>query len=119
MASKHRVDIGDLYEARHEQLLLFLTRRTGDAEVALDLWAETFAQVLASARRYRGNSRDEEAGWLYAIARNQLSAYLRKGYAEQRMVNKLGIERPPIDDALVSVTRNGCCRVPLDRSICR
>ena len=26
---------------------------------------------------------------------------------------------PPIDDALVSVTRNGCCRVPRDRSACR
>lgn len=96
------IDTEALYARHSDALLRYFARRTADPEAALDLWAETFAQVLASARRYRGNSRDEEAGWLYAIARNQLSAYLRKGYAEQRMVTKLGIERPPIDDALLA-----------------
>ncbi len=94
------IDTEALYERHSDALLRFFARRTADTEIALDLWAETFAQVVGSARRFRGSTADDEAAWLYAIARNQLASYLRKGYAEQRMVRKLGIERPPVDDAL-------------------
>ena len=42
---------------RHrEELLLFLARRTADPQIALDLWAETFAQAVAGQRRYRGTT---------------------------------------------------------------
>ncbi|MBJ7471329.1 MAG: RNA polymerase sigma factor, partial [Solirubrobacteraceae bacterium] len=96
------IDTQALYDRHCDPLLRYFARRTADPQVALDLWAETFAQVVASARRYRGATADDEAAWLYAIARNQLAGYLRKGYAEQRMVRKLGIERPPVDDALLA-----------------
>lgn len=96
------IDTEALYERHCDALLRFFARRTADPQVALDLWAETFAQAVAGARKYRGRTADDEAGWLYAIARNQLAGYLRRGYAEQRMVGKLGIERPPVDDALLA-----------------
>jgi RNA polymerase sigma-70 factor (ECF subfamily) len=97
----HTLDIDALYERHREGLLRYFARRTADAEIALDLWAETFAQAVKGRRRYRGSSEENEAAWLYAIARNLLNAYLRKGYAEQRAVRKLGIERPPVTDELL------------------
>lgn len=95
------IDIDALYDRHQAALLRWFTRRTADPQVALDLWAETFAQAVRSARRFRGESADDQAAWLYAIARNQLGSYLRKGYAEQRAIRKLGIERAPASDALL------------------
>ena len=97
-----QLDTEVLYERQSDAVLRWFARRTADPQVALDLWAETFAQAVAGARRFRGNTADDEAAWLFAIARNQLAGYLRRGYAEQRAVHKLGIERPPVDDALLA-----------------
>jgi RNA polymerase sigma factor (sigma-70 family) len=91
------LDIGRLYERHGEELLTFIVRRTSDTEVALDLWAETFAQALAGRGRYRGATEEEAGGWLYAIARRQLGRYYRRGRAERRAMQRLGIERPQID----------------------
>jgi RNA polymerase sigma factor (sigma-70 family) len=92
-----QLDIGGLYVRHREELLAFIVRRTSDTEVALDLWAETFAQALASRGRYRGATEEEAAAWLYGIARRQLARYYRRGSAERRAMRRLGIERPTID----------------------
>ena len=76
---------------------MFLARRTSDVEVALDLWAETFAQALQSRTRYRGSTAEEEAAWLFRIASRQLSRYYRRGSAERRAMARLRIERPKLD----------------------
>ena len=68
-------------------------RRTADGEVALDLWAETFAQALAGRNRYRGSTDEEAAAWLFGIARNQLARYYRRGTIEQRAMQRLQLER--------------------------
>ena len=96
-----KIDIDALYGRHQAALLRWFARRTADPQVALDLWAETFAQAVRSARRFRGATPDDEAAWLYTIARHQLASYLRKGYAEQRAVRRLGIEREPASDALL------------------
>lgn len=96
-----QINIDVLYARHQGALLRWFARRTDDPQVALDLWAETFAQALRGARRFRGSTPDDEAAWLYAIARNQLATYLRKGYAEQRAVRKLGFEREPASEALL------------------
>jgi RNA polymerase sigma factor (sigma-70 family) len=92
--------VSALYRRHGEALLLFFVRRTTDIELALDLWAETFAQALAGRRRYRGRSDEEAAGWLYGIARRQLALYYRRGRAERRALDRLRIERPPCDESL-------------------
>jgi RNA polymerase sigma-70 factor (ECF subfamily) len=92
-----RLDISALYTEHGEALLVFLTRRTADPELGLDLWAETFAQAVTSQRRFRGRSRAEAAAWLYAIARRQLWQYYRRGSAERRAMKRLSLERPPAD----------------------
>ncbi len=96
------MDVDALYQRHRDALLVFLVRRTADTEVALDLWAETFAQAVAGRRRYRGQTEAEAAGWLYTIAKRQLALYYRRGKAEQKALKKLGLERPPADDALIA-----------------
>lgn len=95
--ANRELDIAALYTRHRDELLLFLVRRTADPEVALDLWAETFAQALAGRRRYRGASDEEAAAWLFSIARRQLSHFYRRGSAERRAMQRLGIERPQLD----------------------
>jgi RNA polymerase sigma-70 factor (ECF subfamily) len=92
------VDIPQLYERHRKELLLFFVRRTADTELAMDLWAETFAQATVSRRRFRGRTEAEAAGWLYAIARRQLALYYRRGQAERRALDRLDVERPPVDE---------------------
>jgi len=84
-----------LYERQADRLLAFFTRRTIDPQIAADLWAETFAQTVAG-HRLRGalsGDDDRDAAFLFAIARRQLALYYRRGYAEQRALRRLGLER--------------------------
>jgi RNA polymerase sigma factor (sigma-70 family) len=92
------LDIAVLYARHREELLLFLVRRTADTEVALDLWAETFAQALLARRRYRGHSDEQAAAWLFTIARRALAHYYRRGRAERKAMVRLGLERPALDE---------------------
>jgi Sigma-70 region 2 len=58
------------YRAHVDELLGFFCRRTGDAELAADLTAETFAAALAGRRRFRS-----EAGSATGVAvRDRLQA---------------------------------------------
>ncbi|MEH3052574.1 MAG: sigma-70 family RNA polymerase sigma factor [Patulibacter minatonensis] len=89
------LDLEAAYAEHGQAVLIFLTRRTADPEVALDLWAETFAVAFERRDRYRGTSGAEAGGWLYGIARNQLRQFYRRGTIEQRALGRLHLERPP------------------------
>jgi RNA polymerase sigma factor (sigma-70 family) len=78
-------------------LLGFFVRRTGDAELAADLTAETFAAALAVRGRYRPE-RGMANSWLFGIAANKLAFAQRRGYAERRARRRLGMERIELDD---------------------
>jgi RNA polymerase sigma-70 factor (ECF subfamily) len=82
-------DFSRLYRDNVRGLLAFLTRRTCDAQVALDLTAETFAQAFASRRTFRGTTDGEAAGWLFAIARRQLAHYFRSGEVSRKLTDRL------------------------------
>ncbi len=88
----------EVYGATADELLVFFARRTFDIEVARDLTAETFAEAFMHRRRFRGSADAEAAGWLYGIARHQLSHYNRKGMVRRKAVERLGIQVPPIAD---------------------
>lgn len=85
-----------LYERQADRLLAFFVRRTADPHVAADLWAETFAQTLAGDRKRRALTGDDDrdTAFLFTIANRQLAQYYRRGYAEQRAMRRLGLERP-------------------------
>ena len=96
------LDVEALYARHREPLLLFLARRTADPQVALDLWAETFAQAAAGRERFRGSTDEEGAAWLYGIARRRLALYHRRGHAERRALDRLKLERPPADPGVLA-----------------
>jgi RNA polymerase sigma factor (sigma-70 family) len=97
-------DLEALYQRHGEALLGFFARRSFDAETAFDLTAETFARACEKRRSFRGSVDEEAAGWLYAIARNQLNDYARRGKARQRALHRLGLERPePSEEELLRV----------------
>jgi RNA polymerase sigma factor (sigma-70 family) len=88
----------DFYAAHSRQLLAFFARRTFDVEAARDLTAETFAQAFEHRRRFRGLTDAEAGGWLYGIARHQLSRYTRTGVVARKAVNRLGIQLPTVGE---------------------
>jgi RNA polymerase sigma factor (sigma-70 family) len=87
------------YRRHARALLVYFTRRTYDVEAALDLTAETFAQAFAGRRRFRGGSEAEAGAWLFAIAARQLSAFLRRGHAQRRLVARIGVHVPAASQA--------------------
>jgi RNA polymerase sigma-70 factor (ECF subfamily) len=82
------------YEREAKSVLVFFARRTLDGELALDLTAETFAQAWCGWARVRSESPEEVRGWLFTIARRQLSGYLRRGRVERRALRQLGVSTP-------------------------
>jgi RNA polymerase sigma-70 factor (ECF subfamily) len=87
------------YSRYFETVLAYLARRTFDAEVALDLTAEAFAQAYVARDRFRGKEKAQAEAWIYKIAKRQLARYLRKGKLERRAINQLGIQVPVVDAA--------------------
>jgi RNA polymerase sigma factor (sigma-70 family) len=96
----------DFYREEAEFVLMFLTRRTFDAEVAVELTAETFAQAWRGWRRVRSDSREEMRAWLLTIARRQLAHFLRRGHAQRTAIRRLGISVPAVhEDDLAAIER--------------
>lgn len=77
------------YGGNVNALLIFFTRRSFDAQVALDLTAETFAQAFASRRTFRGAEDEEASAWLFAIARRQLARYFEHGTVRRKLSKRL------------------------------
>lgn len=89
----------EVFYERHERLIVaFHMRRTGDPELAADLTAETFAQALASRHRFRPNGDDAALRWLYGIAANVLRRSQRTAMRDLRVVHRLGLDRPELND---------------------
>ena len=83
---------------RHERAILaYLRHRSGDAELAADLAAETFATALVGAARYRPGP-EPAIAWLFGIARNKWLHALRRGAVEDRARRRLRMEPLVLDD---------------------
>jgi RNA polymerase sigma factor (sigma-70 family) len=85
------------YSRYFERVLSFFARRAGNAELAADLTAETFASALISRRRYQPQQGAADS-WLFSIAYHKLADAQRRGYAEDRARRRLGIERIALTD---------------------
>jgi RNA polymerase sigma factor (sigma-70 family) len=79
------------YDRHAARLQSWLTRETGDSQVAVDLTAEAFAQALRSLGRFRGDGADSGAAWLYAIARHLLYRFRQHARVETRSRRRLGM----------------------------
>ena len=101
-ALRRAVDDPDAYEELYDELaervLVFFTRRVLDPQLALDLTGETFAVAFQRRRSFRGVTDAEQEGWIFAIARTQLSRYWRRGRIEREALGRLRVEVPAMDD---------------------
>jgi RNA polymerase sigma factor (sigma-70 family) len=103
-ASPHA--FADFYEQLSPQVLRFFVKRTGDPHRAVDLTAETFAKAFEHRRDFLGASDEQAAAWLWRIARNELAGYRRSKSVELAAVQRLGLERPALnDEELLQVER--------------
>ena len=83
-----------LYHSLAPGLLRWLRARVADPEVATDLLAETFAQVVCSIERYRGEGDESAVAWVWGIARNLLRRYYRRQRVETAARQRLGVTAP-------------------------
>jgi RNA polymerase sigma factor (sigma-70 family) len=67
------------------------------SRASVDLTAETFAQALASVRRFRPG-REPAVAWLFGIARHTLLNSLRRGRVADRARSRLGVPAITVDD---------------------
>jgi RNA polymerase sigma-70 factor (ECF subfamily) len=91
----------DFYDTDARRVLTFFARRVFDAEVALDLTSETFAAALENRMQFRGRTSEEEQGWIFAIARSQLTRFFRRGDVEREAVQRLAMQVPELTTAEV------------------
>lgn len=91
-ARERPATLGDVFREYHAPVLQFMIRRTSDPEVATDLTAETFAQMLASLSGFRGSSDEQGRVWMWTIARNLLRDWYRRGDVETRYLERVGVE---------------------------
>jgi RNA polymerase sigma-70 factor (ECF subfamily) len=98
-----------LYREEGEAVLLFLTRRTLDVELAVELTAETFATALRSWGTLAALAREQQRAWLFTVAGRRFARYLRRASVERRLVQRLGIQIPVLghDDLLAIERRAG------------
>jgi RNA polymerase sigma factor (sigma-70 family) len=90
----------EFYRRHAPTLLGYLTRRIGDAELAADLTAETFAAALEGLPRFRPEL-GEASAWLYGIARHKLARTLERGRVEDEARRKLKLPRLVVDDEAI------------------
>ena len=96
------------YRRHARPLAGFFMRRTGNAELAADLTAETFAAALAARRRF-DPAKGAAIGWLYGIARHKLARTLRMGGSRAAPAGRSGWRRLVLDDEAIElvVTADG------------
>jgi RNA polymerase sigma factor (sigma-70 family) len=89
-----RTDAGgfrELYGRYAERMYRFHLGRSRDADAAHDLTAETFAQAWLARARFEDVAGGSAGPWLFGIARNVLSASVRRGRLERAACTRLGI----------------------------
>ncbi|HVR06328.1 MAG TPA: sigma-70 family RNA polymerase sigma factor [Solirubrobacteraceae bacterium] len=88
---------GAFYRRHLAAVVGFLLHETGERELAADLAAEVFAAALLAAGRYRAE-RPSALPWLQGIARHKVHESRRRGRAERRARQRLGIPPEALED---------------------
>ena len=106
----------ELYDRYAERVYRFHLGRSRNADAAHDLTAETFAQAWLGRARFRDEASGSAGPWLFGIARNVLSASVRRGRLERAACARLGIlER--LDREPATVEPDGSWLESLDEAL--
>jgi RNA polymerase sigma-70 factor (ECF subfamily) len=94
LAEQDPSTFGRFYQRHVDAVLGYHYRRTGCAQTAADLTAETFAAAYLARRRFRPGPAPARA-WLFGIARRQLGTFARRQRVADRARRRMAI--PPFD----------------------
>lgn len=83
---------GEFYKLHAHALLRFVALRAGNPEAAADIVSESFAIAFEKRTDFRGTTINDEAAWLYTIAKSQMSRYWRAGKIEGEALARLGVD---------------------------
>jgi RNA polymerase sigma factor (sigma-70 family) len=90
-----------VFYRRYERPVLgFLVRAVGRGDVAADLAAEVFAELVLSLGRF-DPAAGTASGWLFGITRNVLARARARGRVEDRARRKLGLPVLGLDDEAI------------------
>lgn len=81
----------ELYRRWAPELHAWFSRRTASPDVAAELTAETFAEVLRGLGGFRGRHPGSGAAWLMGIARNLLRGWYRSNRVASEGRERMGI----------------------------
>jgi RNA polymerase sigma factor (sigma-70 family) len=114
-------DIADLFDRHHQELLVFLARRTWNPDVAIELLAEVFARALEGGGAFRGGEAHVARAWLFGIARHLVADFIRDGYAERRAIERAGIRTRDLTDEeyerIEDLATSGVLRAEVQRAV--
>lgn len=96
-ANADRDAFAELYRRHVGGVLAYFFRAVGRSDLAFDLTAETFAAALLALPGYRVTAAPGRS-WLYAIAHNRLVDSVRRGQAEARAREQLGMDAIVLSD---------------------
>lgn len=91
LARTDREAFAELYRRHVAGVLGYFTRALGRSDLAFDLTAETFAAALLALPTYAPGPAPGRS-WLFAIAHNRLVDSVRRGRAEARARDELGMQ---------------------------
>lgn len=83
---------GEFYELHGDALIRFVAARVTNPEAAADIVSESFAIAFEKRLDFRGMTINDEAAWLYMIAKSQMSRYWRAGKVEGEALARLGLD---------------------------
>lgn len=90
-------ELGAFYSRYERAILGYFLRRTGRAELAADLAAETFARVIEARHRFQPEL-GEPRSWLFAIARNVLTRSYDHGRVEDAARRAIAMQPLVLED---------------------
>lgn len=88
--------IAEFYRRNERIVMAFYVRRVRDPELAADLTAATFLEVLKSRHRFRGERPGDATAWLFGIASHVLSRHWRREDVEMRRRDRILRELAPL-----------------------
>lgn len=88
--------LAEFYRRNERVVMAFYMRRVREPELAADLTAATFLEVVKSRHRFRGEMPGDATAWLFGIANHVLSRHWRREDAEARRRDRMLRELAPL-----------------------
>ncbi len=87
-ARTDRDALGQLYDRHYAGVLRYCIHRLFDREAAEDVTSTVFLEVARQVRSFTGQTEQDFANWLYAIATNQVNAYIRRVLRHRQLLGQ-------------------------------